>query len=92
MLTRLASRFADARFEGLLVETGNRFAVDDKERCPGIGNVGRQRVVFFQVLDAAKAAYEVSDLYTDIMALSTTNLRSARWQSQSAAHGVSRAP
>ena len=32
-------------------------------------------VVFFQVLDAAKAAYEVSDLYTAIMALSTTNLR-----------------
>ncbi len=32
-------------------------------------------VVFFQVLDAAKAAYEVSDLYVAIMALSTTNLR-----------------
>ena len=32
-------------------------------------------VVFFQVLDAAKAAYEVSDLYPSIMALSTTNLR-----------------
>src|SRR6187551_4031782 len=32
-------------------------------------------VVFFQVLDAAKAAYEVSDLYTAITALSTTNLR-----------------
>ena len=32
-------------------------------------------VVFFQVLDAAKAAYEVSDLYTAILALSTTNLR-----------------
>jgi regulator of protease activity HflC (stomatin/prohibitin superfamily) len=32
-------------------------------------------VVFFQVLDAAKAAYEVSDLYGAIMALSTTNLR-----------------
>ena len=32
-------------------------------------------VVFFQVLDAARAAYEVSDLYTAIMALSTTNLR-----------------
>ena len=32
-------------------------------------------VVFFQVLDAAKAAYEVSDLYSSIMALSTTNLR-----------------
>jgi regulator of protease activity HflC (stomatin/prohibitin superfamily) len=32
-------------------------------------------VVFFQVLDAAKAAYEVADLYTAIMALSTTNLR-----------------
>jgi regulator of protease activity HflC (stomatin/prohibitin superfamily) len=32
-------------------------------------------VVFFQVLDPAKAAYEVSDLYTAIMALSTTNLR-----------------
>ena len=32
-------------------------------------------VVFFQVLDAAKAAYEVSDLYSAITALSTTNLR-----------------
>ena len=32
-------------------------------------------VVFFQVLDAAKAAYEVSDLYPAILALSTTNLR-----------------
>ncbi len=32
-------------------------------------------VVFFQTLDAAKAAYEVSDLYAAIMALSTTNLR-----------------
>ncbi len=32
-------------------------------------------VVFFQVLDAAKAAYEVSDLYLALLALSTTNLR-----------------
>ena len=32
-------------------------------------------VVFFQVLEPAKAAYEVSDLYSAIMALSTTNLR-----------------
>ena len=32
-------------------------------------------VVFFQVLDAAKAAYEVFDLYSAITALSTTNLR-----------------
>ena len=32
-------------------------------------------VVFFQALDAAKAAYEVSDLYSAITALSTTNLR-----------------
>ncbi|MCJ8190044.1 SPFH domain-containing protein [Sphingomicrobium aestuariivivum] len=32
-------------------------------------------VVFFQVLDASKAAYEVSDLYSSLMALSTTNLR-----------------
>jgi regulator of protease activity HflC (stomatin/prohibitin superfamily) len=32
-------------------------------------------VVFFQVLDPAKAAYEVSDLYTAIMQLTTTNLR-----------------
>jgi regulator of protease activity HflC (stomatin/prohibitin superfamily) len=32
-------------------------------------------VVFFQVIGAAKAAYEVSDLYSALMALSTTNLR-----------------
>ena len=32
-------------------------------------------VVFFQVLDAAKAAYEVNDLYNAIMNLTTTNLR-----------------
>ena len=32
-------------------------------------------VVFFQVLDAAKAAYEVSDLFVAIMQLATTNLR-----------------
>ncbi|WP_116092370.1 SPFH domain-containing protein [Sphingomonas crusticola] len=32
-------------------------------------------VVFFQVLDAAKAAYEVSEIYVAIMQLTTTNLR-----------------
>ena len=32
-------------------------------------------VVFFQVLDAAKAAYEVSDMYLAILNLATTNLR-----------------
>ena len=32
-------------------------------------------VVFFQVLDAPKAAYKVSDLYLSIMNLTTTNLR-----------------
>ncbi|MEO7787493.1 MAG: SPFH domain-containing protein [Sphingomicrobium sp.] len=32
-------------------------------------------VVFFQVLDAAKAAYEVSDMYVAILNLATTNLR-----------------
>jgi len=32
-------------------------------------------VVFFQVLDAAKAAYEVSNLNTALLQLSTTNLR-----------------
>lgn len=32
-------------------------------------------VVFFQVLDAAKAAYEVNDLYNAILNLTTTNLR-----------------
>jgi regulator of protease activity HflC (stomatin/prohibitin superfamily) len=37
--------------------------------------VSTDGVVFFQVLDAAKAAYEVSDLYLSIMQLTTTNLR-----------------
>jgi len=37
--------------------------------------VGVDAVVFFQVLDAGKAAYEVSGLYNAIMALTTTNLR-----------------
>ncbi len=37
--------------------------------------VGVDAVVFFQVLDAAKAAYEVSDVYVAIMQLTTTNLR-----------------
>jgi len=32
-------------------------------------------VVFFQVLDAAKAAYEVSDLHFALLQLTTTNLR-----------------
>lgn len=32
-------------------------------------------VVFFQVLDASKAAYEVSDLFVALMNLTTTNLR-----------------
>ncbi|MCB1760823.1 MAG: SPFH/Band 7/PHB domain protein [Gammaproteobacteria bacterium] len=32
-------------------------------------------VVFFQVLDAAKAAYEVNDLHRAIMNLTTTNIR-----------------
>ncbi len=37
--------------------------------------VGVDGIVFFQVLDAAKAAYEVSDLYIAILQLATTNLR-----------------
>lgn len=37
--------------------------------------VSTDGVVFFQVLDAAKAAYEVSDLYVATMQLVTTNLR-----------------
>ena len=37
--------------------------------------VGVDAVVFFQVLDAGKAAYEVHNLYNAIMALTTTNLR-----------------
>lgn len=37
--------------------------------------VGVDAVVFFQVLDAGKAAYEVSGLNNAIMALTTTNLR-----------------
>ena len=37
--------------------------------------VGVDAVVFFQVLDAGKAAYEVHNLYAAIMALTTTTLR-----------------
>ncbi len=37
--------------------------------------VGVDAVVFFQVLDAGKAAYEISNLYVAIMQLTTTNLR-----------------
>ena len=37
--------------------------------------VSTDGVVFFQCLDAAKAAYEVSDLYLAILNLVTTNLR-----------------
>ena len=37
--------------------------------------VGVDAVVFFQVLDAGKAAYEVSNLHVAIMQLTTTNLR-----------------
>ncbi|TCP37203.1 SPFH domain-containing protein [Sphingomonas sp. BK235] len=37
--------------------------------------VSTDGVVFFQVLDAAKAAYEVSDLYVALLQLTTTNLR-----------------
>ncbi len=37
--------------------------------------VGVDAVVFFQVLDAGKAAYEVHNLYAAIMAIVTTNLR-----------------
>ncbi len=37
--------------------------------------VGVDAVVFFQVLEADKAAYEVANLYNAIMALTTTNLR-----------------
>jgi regulator of protease activity HflC (stomatin/prohibitin superfamily) len=37
--------------------------------------VGVDAVVFFQVLDPGKAAYEVSNLYLAIMQITTTNLR-----------------
>ncbi len=37
--------------------------------------VSTDGVVFFQVLDSAKAAYEVSDLYVALLQLTTTNLR-----------------
>lgn len=37
--------------------------------------ISTDAVVFFQVLDAAKAAYEVSDLYVALLQLTTTNLR-----------------
>jgi regulator of protease activity HflC (stomatin/prohibitin superfamily) len=37
--------------------------------------VGVDAVVFFQVLDPGKAAYEVNNLFAAIMALTTTNLR-----------------
>ena len=42
---------------------------------PFFYRVGRKINMMEQVLDPAKAAYEVSDLYGAIMALSTTNLR-----------------
>jgi regulator of protease activity HflC (stomatin/prohibitin superfamily) len=37
--------------------------------------VGVDAIVFFQVLDAGKAAYEVSNLFLAVMQLTTTNLR-----------------
>ena len=37
--------------------------------------VGVDAIVFFQVLDPGKAAYEVANLYVAIMQLTTTNLR-----------------
>ncbi len=37
--------------------------------------VGVDGIVFFQVLESPKAAYEVSDLYNAILNLTTTNLR-----------------
>ncbi len=37
--------------------------------------LGVDAIVFFQVLDAGRAAYEVSSLYVAIMQLTTTNLR-----------------
>ena len=37
--------------------------------------VGVDAIVFFQVLDAGKAGYEVANLYVAIMQLTTTNLR-----------------
>src|SRR3546814_13643547 len=37
--------------------------------------VGVDAIVFFQVLDAGKAAYEVSNLHVAIMQLTPTNLR-----------------
>lgn len=37
--------------------------------------VGVDGVVFFQILDAAKAAYEVNDLYRAILNLTMTNIR-----------------
>ncbi|MGH6782915.1 MAG: SPFH domain-containing protein [Sphingomonadaceae bacterium] len=37
--------------------------------------VGVDGIVFFQVLDPARAAYEVSELYVSILQLTTTNLR-----------------
>ena len=37
--------------------------------------VGVDAIVFFQVLDPGKSAYEVSNLYVAIMQLTTTNLR-----------------
>jgi len=37
--------------------------------------VGVDAVVFFQVLDAGRAAYEISNLYMSIMQMVTTNLR-----------------
>ncbi len=48
-------------------------AIEERARAE-LGMI-RNDEVFFQVLDAPKAAYEVSDLYVAIMQLMTTNLR-----------------
>ncbi len=66
-------RFTEVARPGLNFYPAFFYAVGRKIKDNAMVSV--DGVVFFQVLDAAKAAYEVSELYVAIMQLATTNLR-----------------